>query len=56
MEKYIKPSIVECGKSEGVIKGRSGRGTENFWFRKVGSRMTGKWKRVQVQSDFYKIK
>lgn len=56
MEKYIKPSIVRCGTSESVIKGRSGVGSENLWFRKVGSRMTSKFQKIHIQNGLHKVK
>ncbi|MCR6847945.1 MULTISPECIES: hypothetical protein [Bacillus] len=36
MKTYVKPSIVDCGKSEEVIKGKCGWGKEMPGFDKTG--------------------
>lgn len=35
---YVKPSIVDCGTSESVIKGQCGWGGENFLVDKSGTK------------------
>ncbi|MNK70819.1 hypothetical protein D3C87_902550 [compost metagenome] len=37
MKTYVKPRIVDFGKSQNVIKGECGWGTENAWLDKTGA-------------------
>ncbi|EJR04054.1 MULTISPECIES: hypothetical protein [Bacillus] len=54
MKKFVKPSIVDCGKSESVIKGKSGWGAEGFTLDKVGSRMTNKFQSTHIEPGVLK--
>ncbi len=48
MENYIKPSLVEYGKSESLIKGACGWGSENWTLDKTGAYKTTRRKMVSV--------
>ncbi|MGM1034810.1 MAG: hypothetical protein ACQEXK_20395 [Bacillota bacterium] len=48
MKSYIKPSIVDFGKSESVIKGDCGWGGENFTLDKTGAYWTYRRKMVHA--------
>lgn len=37
MMEYLKPTILECGTSESIIKGKCGWGSEGVLFDKTGT-------------------
>ncbi|MCR8845070.1 hypothetical protein NQ117_15415 [Paenibacillus sp. SC116] len=40
--KYVKPSVLDCGKSEDIIKGDCGWGTEGWTLDETGAYDTQK--------------
>ncbi|MGU3443874.1 hypothetical protein ACLBXI_29590 [Bacillus cereus] len=49
MKTFVKPSMVNCGKSESVIKGDCSWGKENFALDETGAYYTKKRKYVTTQ-------
>ena len=48
MMNYVKPSLVNLGKSETVIQGACGWGAENWTLDKTGAYWTTQRKQVQI--------
>ncbi|MEK4675743.1 MULTISPECIES: hypothetical protein [Bacillus] len=48
MKTFVKPSMVNCGKSESVIKGDCSWGKENFALDETGAYYTKKRKYVHA--------